>query len=61
MKWYRLYTEKGPQYLDIENRGRPNMRKIKKETNKKTLTREEELEKKNKILEMENKYIIKIQ
>ena len=44
MKWYRIYTEKGPQYLDIDSRGRSNMRKIKKETNKKPLTREEELE-----------------
>ncbi len=61
LKWYRIYTEKGPQYLDIENRGRPNMRKIKKETNKKPLTREEELEKKIKMLEMENDYLKKLQ
>jgi transposase len=61
MKWYRIYTEKGPQYLDIENRGRPNMRKIKKETNKKPLTREEELEKRIKMLEMENDYLKKLQ
>ena len=61
MKWYRIYTEKGPQYLDIENRGRPNMRKIKKETKKKPLTREEELEKRIKMLEMENDYLKKLQ
>lgn len=61
MKWYRIYTEKGPQYLDVENRGRPNMRKIKKETNKKPLTREEELEKRIKMLEMENDYLKKLQ
>ena len=61
MKWSRIYTEKGPQYLDIENRGRPNMRKIKKETNKKPLTREEELEKRIKMLEMENDYLKKLQ
>ena len=61
LKWYRIYTEKGPQYLDIENRGRSNMRKIKKETNKKPLTREEELEKRIKMLEMENDYLKKLQ
>jgi hypothetical protein len=37
------------------------MRKIKKETNKKPLTREEELEKKIKMLEMENDYLKKLQ
>ena len=61
MKWYRIYTEKGPQYLDIDSRGRSNMRKIKKETNKKPLTREEELEKRIKMLEMENDYLKKLQ
>lgn len=61
MKWYRIYTEKGPQYLDIDSRGRSNMRKIKKETNKEPLTREEELEKRIKMLEMENDYLKKLQ
>ena len=61
MKWYRICTEKGPQYLDIDSRGRSNMRKIKKETNKEPLTREEELEKRIKMLEMENDYLKKLQ
>ena len=61
LKWYRIYTEKGQQYLDIDSRGRSNMRKIKKETNKEPLTREEELEKRIKMLEMENDYLKKLQ
>ena len=59
-KWERIYYEKGPQGLYIDNRGRPRKMSSKKENKKKNINENEDLLKEVQRLRMENEYLKKL-